>query len=273
MKKINKQAIMVIGHGNDYSVLQETINILDNNYVDFFVHWDKEYKRPNLTAKDSKIYFINSINVGWGTDSLMQVELNLLSAVKKTEKYKMAHLISSADMPLMDSDYFIKYFNGKRSYLGFSHNNTDDFSDRIKYYWPKFSLRNKKVLSKLIFLCNRLFNINRLKNTNIEVKKGPQWFSINTNLIDRILNYDKKNFFYSYCVDEIFMQTILADLDTNIQNANNDNAQAARYIDWKRGTPYIFSAKDVEELKKVKNTKYAFARKVTDSNIIKNVFN
>ena len=72
---------------------------------------------------------------------------------------------------------------------------------------------------------------------------------------------------------QIYEGDIIEQKDTNIKNVNNDNAQAARYIDWKRGTPYIFSAKDIEELKKVKNTKYAFARKVTDSNIIKNVFN
>ena len=47
---------------------------------------------------------------------------------------------------------------------------------------------------------------------------------------------------------------------------------AARYIDWQRGTPYVFTKNDVPELKNVVNTKYAFARKVKDPNLINDIF-
>lgn len=263
---------MVIGHGDNADVLQETINVLDNKNIDFFIHWDKKFKKPNLLSHDSHIYFIKSLNVGWGTDSLMIVELKLLSAVNKANRYKMAHLISSADMPLMDSKYFIDYFDGQKSYLGFSDDNTKKFNKRLSYYWPKFSLRNKRILTKLILAYNRLFHINRLKNKDITLKKGPQWFSINTNLIPEILDFDKNPFFNTYCVDEIFIQTILSRFSPK-KIVENDNVQAARYIDWNRGKPYTFSLKDVDELKKVKNTNFAFTRKVCDPTVVKKVFN
>lgn len=47
---------------------------------------------------------------------------------------------------------------------------------------------------------------------------------------------------------------------------------AARYIDWKRGTPYVFGNKDLSELKNVVNTKYAFARKVNDASLVNEIF-
>lgn len=36
-----KHAIMVIGYGENAGVLQETINVLDDSDIDFYIHWDK----------------------------------------------------------------------------------------------------------------------------------------------------------------------------------------------------------------------------------------
>ena len=264
---------MVIGHGNDASVLQETINILDDPQIDFFIHWDKKFVRPKLFSNKSKIFFVNSIEVTWGTDSQMEAELILLKAIQKHSGYTMAHLISSADMPLMDKDYFLNYFSDGRSYLGFAEgpsNISKDNIERIKFYWPKIGLRNHHLLSRAIRIYGRLFHVNRLRNKNLTVCKGPNWFSINTNLIPKVLHADKNPFMHSFCVDEIFMQTILSEL--YVSTKKDDNAQAARYIDWKRGQPYTFSLSDVKELQKVKNTDYAFARKVNDRSLIQDVF-
>ena len=52
-----KHAIMVMGFGDNPSVLQETINILDDNDIDFIIHWDKKSKLPKLNAKKSKLIF------------------------------------------------------------------------------------------------------------------------------------------------------------------------------------------------------------------------
>ena len=68
------------------------------------------------------------------------------------------------------------------------------------------------------------------------------------------------------------VQTILGRFEAQVPKNNNDNYQAARYIDWNRGTPYVFTSKDIKELKSKVNTKYAFARKVYDSSIVSFIF-
>ena len=43
-----RHAVMVLGYGEDYSVLQSTINLLDDPDISFFIHWDKKYKFINI---------------------------------------------------------------------------------------------------------------------------------------------------------------------------------------------------------------------------------
>lgn len=76
----------------------------------------------------------------------------------------------------------------------------------------------------------------------------------------------------------MFAQTILADEQIRIQSNMttdvliDDNFQAARYIDWHRGTPYQFTIEDAAELAGVYNTKFAFARKIKDVATVNAVF-
>ena len=37
-----KQAILVMGHGEQSTILQKTIDILDDKDIDFFIHWDNQ---------------------------------------------------------------------------------------------------------------------------------------------------------------------------------------------------------------------------------------
>ena len=53
-----RHAILVEGHGNNAEVLQETIRILDDAEIDFWLHWDKRFKKPTLTSYKSKLHFI-----------------------------------------------------------------------------------------------------------------------------------------------------------------------------------------------------------------------
>lgn len=61
-----RHAILVIGTGTDASILQKTINHLDDENIDFFVHWDAKYKKPLLRSNNSKIIFIKQQKVNWG---------------------------------------------------------------------------------------------------------------------------------------------------------------------------------------------------------------
>lgn len=269
-----KHAILVIGHGSDTSVLQETIRVLDDEDIDFIIHWDKKSTKPKITAVSSKIFFIKSINVEWGTFSLIQVEKNLLKYVYNAKCYDYVHLISSTDMPLMDIEHFKKKFVNDM-YLGFQKEGIS-CSNRISYYYPDFPVTLRSLLGKNLIRITKLFNwlfcVNRLKNWKGCVRKGTQWFSMSTKFIPEILVYDTSVFQHSYLSDEVYLQTILAKYEESIDSSGYDPYDAARYIDWDRGQPYTFTMKDVPELKSVLNTKYAFARKVNDSKIINAVF-
>lgn len=143
------------------------------------------------------------------------------------------------------------------------------------FYYPKnIDFRKQKIITKIIRIGNKILNIDRVKkHSNIKFKKGPQWFSIKTKYISEILKFDKSIFMHGCCVDELFIQTILGRFENKNDSNKNDTSQAARYIDWQRGHPYVFSINDINELKSKINTQYAFARKINNPNVIDSVFN
>lgn len=272
-----RHAICVIGYGETQDVLQKDIEVLDSKNIDFFIHWDARYKLPKLQSHYSSIFFVKDrIRVNWGSDSQIKATLKLLIKVKKSKKkYDYVHLISSSDIPLMTVEYFTNYFK-KEMYVGFSSNiGLDDLKYRIGYYYPNIDFRRHRKLATSIVLINKLLGVNRLKNIKHKnIRKGPNWFSMKSKYINKILSYQNKNiFFHSCCADELFLQTIFQNFENNQLKSKNDNEQALRYIDWDRGNPYIFTKDDVYKLKKLKNTNFAFARKVENAKLVDLIFN
>lgn len=270
-----KHAIMVIGFGNDSSVLQKTIDILDDNEIDFFIHWDAKFKTPKLVSKHSKISYLDPIKVFWGTDTQILAERKLMKTVYESKcHYDYVHLISSSDMPLMTASVFKNSFKKGTHYIGFSDINSS-YQNRMSFFWPirhldvRKSLKGK-VIMKMSIIVNNILRINRIKDKTI--RKGCNWFSMDSKYLGKIINYDDfKMFLNTYCADECYVQTILSNLDSD--ENHDDNFSTKRYIDWKRGGPYTFTTEDVDELSGVLNRDYAFARKISDSEIIDLVFN
>lgn len=271
-----RHMILVMGYGNDAAVLQEVINHFDDSKIDFLIHWDARYNKPHLYSTLSKINFISAQPVCWGTFDQIKVELRLLQAVQdSTNHYDYVHLISSQDIPLMSKKYFISYFN-QPMYLGSTVATKNDRL-RISYYYPRLisNLRTTsgRLYIKLVQLINRGLKINRLKKYPSQaINKGANWFSIQTAMIQTVLDYPHLDMFkHSYLADELFLQTIFAEQLIN-KGTDDDNQQAARYIDWRRGKPYTFTQNDVPELSELIDTKYAFARKINDPNILIKLF-
>ncbi len=262
---------MVIGYG-DSEILQETINILDDTDIDFYIHWDKKYKLPKLNSVHSKLFFINRSKVYWGTDTQVIAEHRLFESVYKSKfNYDYVHLISSSDIPLMTRDYFKNFFKDE-AYISFQNPVTELMRTRVKYYYPFRNVNIRNKIGHVIFvsttkLFNKLLGINRLKQGN-EVYKGTNWISLRSNLLKEIIEYPNYDMFlHSFLADEIYVQTILSRF-----NKNENKTDSARYIDWNRGQPYTFNLSNVGELKNLINTKYAFARKVTDVRVPIQIF-
>lgn len=88
--------------------------------------------------------------------------------------------------------------------------------------------------------------------------------------ISEILKADKSIYKHGFCVDEIFVQTILGRFYSKSKVSSASNA---RYIKWgeDKSHPHTFTLSDIDELNAIVNTKYAFCRKVTDPKVMENL--
>lgn len=266
-----KQAILVEGYG-DPTITQLMINTLDSDAIDFYIHWDLKSKRPNFKAMRSKVYLIPRHNVYWGGQSLTFATLALLQTAVKNS-YEFYHIVSGQDMTLMNKECFMRFFKKNRGTNFIDIENISKYIWRVKYYYffEKVKLPRKIIywLAKLNAKLQSFLRVNRLKNKNLRVGKGEHWASINGSLAkqicqDQCLRKIKNTFKYTFISDEIWLQTVFLNPKYffNRDESSLNSIQASRFIDWKRGNPYMFSEVDFAELSGLFNSKYAFVRKV-----------
>lgn len=284
-------AYMIIAH-RQFDLLAKLITALDDERNDIFVHIDAkvrdfDFEKFKALPKRSRIYFTPRIGVTWGDFSQVKCELILLAEVDKMQKsgrdYDYVHLISGADLPIKSNDEIHRFFNENagRQFVHFTADNVSESSEgRIKYYHLFRRCRNlfTKILAQIALRVQMLCGVNRLKNKNIKVQKGCNWFSITGAFAAYIAQESKpleKIFRFSYCGDEVFVQTALLNspfaADAYMKNCGNNHLACARLIDWQRGNPYVFKMQDFEM---IKNSPAMFARKFdmdVDSEIIDKV--
>ena len=115
-------------------------------------------------------------------------------------------------------------------------------------------------------------SVNSSSNDSAFFHKGSNWFSITHCLAKYILTkgaFIKHYFKYSRCGDEEFIQTITAHSKFN----NTVSHKSIRLIDWKRGSPYVWTNNDFDEL--ISSDKL-FARKFDiskDPDIVMRIYN
>ena len=291
---MNKQAILIMYH-NDYYILEKLLKQIDNDHFDIYLHIDKKVKgfdfkyTKNLLNK-SNIYFVKRLNVKWSSFSQIKCELNLLKEATK-KNYSYYHLISGVDMLLKESDEIYNFFENNKGKEFVAYTNIDNISEeeisRIKYY--HILNQNRRDKNKIVrLLSNKIYyrlltiqkklKVDRLKNNNLEIRKGANWFSITNELAKYVLSKEKeinKTYKYSNCADELFLQTITynSSFKDNLYNKNQDEHQdIKRYIDWNRGEPYTFTINEYDELM---NNNCFFARKFSstkDKDIIDKIY-
>lgn len=286
-------AIMIIAH-NQFDLLEKLIAALDDERNDIFVHIDAkvknfDFERFKSIPAHSEIHFTQRVNVTWGDFGLVKAEMMLIDAAVKNEsdhkKYSYYHLISGCDLPIKSNDEIHRFFeeNNGKEFIHFSSNTVSDSSiARIRYYHFFRGKRTfiRKLLSYSILQVEKLLGINRLKKNKIKVQKGCNWFSITGDLARYIAgNMDRWEhvFRYSYCADEVFVQTIFVNSpykdNLYMPNCNNDHLACVRLIDWKRGNPYVFRKDDFEM---IRSSPAMFARKFSldvDSDIVDMILN
>lgn len=289
---MGRHAYLIMAH-QDFYTLEKIVELLDDERNDIYIHIDKKVNNFdfNLWKKKvnkSNIYFMDKrIDVRWAAPSSIKVELELLEyAIKK--KYEYYHLISGADLPIKTQNYIHDFFdnNKGKEFIGFNNIDKDRYKAKYYYYLAERTPRNKNILhyicigiTKISILIQKIIKVDRLKNKNITIGRGPNWFSIThelaKNLVsckDEIINMYK----YTQFCDEIFVQTYIINHYDNykniIYNFNNEYESCLRYVDWNRGWPYTFTIEDYDE---IMNSNKLFARKFnsnTDKKIIDKIY-
>ncbi|MGX6591115.1 beta-1,6-N-acetylglucosaminyltransferase [Cetobacterium ceti] len=271
----NKHAYLIMAH-NNFNILEYQLLLLDDEKNDMYIHIDKKVKNFDFNkyknlVKKSKLCFINRLDLKWGDFSLIKCELELLKEAIKN-KYEYYHLISGVDMPLKTANEIYNFFtnNNGNEFIHFCGNELDEnIQNRFKYYhFTRWNRTNKylETFSKGINLSLRLVQkfIQLKPKVQEKIMYGAQWFSITDELAKYILSKEKwikENFKLTNCGDELFLQTIVynSKFKGRLYSQEKDNyLSCMRYIDWKRGNPYIFKSEDFDDLI---SSKYLFARK------------
>lgn len=277
----NKFAYLVMAHKADYT-LKKLLSVIDDERNDIYLHIDKKsdinsFKELATSIKQSKLFFVTRTKVEWGAYSQIEAELNLFREANK-KHYRYYHLISGSDLPIKSQDYIHEFFNNanEKEFINFEGSDFN-YNDRVHLYYPfQTKLRHyswQKLGNKLVVLFQKFLRINI--NSQINFQKGSQWVSITDELVSYILQHEKwiqETFKYSFCSDEIFIQTLVHNSEYFKQKLyhpyyDNSNIANQRLIDWNRGKPYVFKKQDLDELE---NSPYLFARKF-DSEIDKEI--
>lgn len=264
----NKHAYLIIAHKSDetfYTLLQ----LLDDPMNDIYVHMDiknDSFSENTWRPKYSHLYYTERTNVTWGGYSQIRAELILLSGAIKRQ-YQYYHLLSGEDLPIKTQQEIHHFFDscGDKIFVDFYSDHFTNF-DRVRYYHlfqEYLGRRNTFFANKLFINMQIILHINR--NQGIRFAKGANWFSIPHDFAAYVVSKErwiKHTFKYSFCCDEVFLQTILINsqfIDRLFyQGFDNNTVSMMREIDWKRGDPYIFRIDDLQQLK---TSDRMFARK------------
>ena len=286
---MKKHAFLLQVHNNK-SQLIKLLDYLDYPDNDIYIHIDAKSHAldgiESYEAVHSKIYFIPRIRVHWGGYSQIQVEMALLESALANGEYVRFHMLSGADMPLVTEKQLHAFFD-MHGTTEFIHFDMIQDEGQIRNRLAQYHLlrdhidRSQRILcgvEKGLLLVQKALRVDRLRNSDLVLRKGANWFSITGNCAKYVASKAKwieDHFKYTKCCDEVFLQTIVYNSnfrDSLFPKTKNIIYENMRLTDWKRGNPYTFHMEDLEMLM---SSGYIFARKFdenVDNTIIESIY-
>ena len=280
-KTLKKHAFLIMAH-HQPELLRRLIAYLDDERNDIYLHIDRKSTELHpedfrSITKNAGLFFTQRIPVTWGGYSQIRCELLLLKeAVKRG--YSYYHLLSGADIPLISQNDFHSFFEqikGKEI-VGFARPQISaDELDRFNVYHffqDRIGRESSTPLARIEHVSIRLQHLLRIsrvkcyqKKYGISVlQKGTNWFDITDDLARYVLEKEKeirKMYRWTRCCDEVFLQMLVANSafrDRLFYKGFGSYLSNLRYVDWRRGSPYVFREQDYEE---IVTSKCFFARK------------
>ncbi|MBT0718282.1 beta-1,6-N-acetylglucosaminyltransferase [Rosenbergiella epipactidis] len=277
--KLNSYCILAHRITNSLKFTCEYLSKSGNCSV--YIHVDSKSNLDDfLFLKSSCVHLIKErVDVKWGDISMVLATLNLL---RNHTGDGYVTLLSADDFPLVDVSIlkdFLFRLNG-RNLIHFqdNRNNNVDVLKRFKFIYPVIFFRKEnnfftKVLKKIYSLYPFMINDEGMvfiKNHDINIYKGTQWFSLSSESVSLILDYLKNNpgflksFEGTYCPDEMFFHTLIMHLKLPLYHDKKRFNDCLRYIDWDSGPQYP-KILDMTDYPLLKKSKCLFARKASDS--------
>ena len=259
-----KFAYLIIAH-TEPDMLKALLRCLDDERNDIFLHIDAkspmQYEDFQAIPRHSKITVMPRMDIQWGGSSLVRLEMDFLEAAVRQGPYDYYHLLSGQDFPLKSQDEIHAFFEARNGteFVSIEEEKTKNPSIqwRYRYYhWLKdFYGRKKGLLGHAEDALIALQKPFVRRDRNCVYGGGHQWFSITGAFAEYAAahrDWVKKRFRFTYCCDEIFLQTLL--LQSPFKEKLNcapdmpGCLQCARLIDWDRGGPYTFTIEDWDML-------------------------
>ena len=129
---MKKHAYLLIVH-NEFYLLQQLVEVLDDERNDIYIHVDKKVKDFDFESikrlgRKSQIFFVKRIRVSWGGDSMVKCEYALLKEAF-ARGYQYYHLLSGVDFPIKSQAYIHDFFDQNKgtSYLHIIKDSSGDF--------------------------------------------------------------------------------------------------------------------------------------------------
>lgn len=275
---MSRHAYLLLIHENTF-VLKRLIQLLDYEYNDIFIHVDKNSKFIDTEeirswVKKSKVVIIKKYKVFWGTNSISLAEIELLKSAVKMNKYSYYHFLSGADLPIKTQQEIHEFFDANQG-KEFIHFGTKQYQQDIACRYVSFHFFSKQLgrnrdkfwcdLETYSLAIQRRLNIDRTRNVSFQFYGGANWCSITEQFAEYVVcNWKKyrKSFRLTQISDELIWQTMIMDSpykdNLYMPRFEDDYKACMRYIDWKRGTPYVFRSEDLDE---ILHAEEMFARK------------
>lgn len=288
---MHRHAYLIMAYNNPDQLLK-LIGLLDDCRNDIYVHIDAEADFPmdrlKGAAHKAGLVVTERVPVRWADYSQMKAEFVLLETARNSgTRYSYYHLLSGMDLPIKTQDEIHRFFDGQTDeFIGIVSRESQYNRNHVRYLYPL--LRTKlyrkyklvRCFNVAFVLLQKLLGVDVQKKRNTEgwaFYDGWTWFSITEDFVEYVLS--KKDlvdtvFCNSKASDEKVLQTLAynSDFRDRLHDMKNLKKGSMRYIDWKRGTPYVFRSSDFDELMA---SPCMFARKFderVDSDIIDKIY-
>ncbi len=267
-----KHAFLIIAH-TDYYVLRVLVSLLDRIDCDIYILFDKKSSPcEGLQTTHSRLYILNGIDIRWGHTSQIKAEMLLFETALNNGSYLYYHLLSGIDLPIKPMEQILSFFekNQGKEFVGFVPDGTWEETKVTKFhffikYYRMGGLIGKQV-ARLRFHMEKIIN-QCIQRPEYQFKKGSNWVSITEGFCRFLVgkkSWILRRFRYTFCADEIFLQTVLwnSPYKKQIYSLGDEFVASQREIVWKHGEdhPHIWGSSPNDTFFLRESTKM-FARK------------